>query len=200
MNETLLMKIRKVIAPLSSVPSDQWEQFSAILRERHIEKNDYFIRAGQVPPEFGFVASGLMRLYYLTEEGNEFTKAFCLENSFVTSYSALLLNKPSGLFIQALENTVLLVGDFDEFRKLYNKHICWQELGRKIAENLFIKKEERESPLLLDSAEIRYTKFLKEYPLLDKRIPQYHIASYLGITPVALSRIRARRSKTSRSQ
>ena len=74
--------------------------------------------------------------------------------------------------------------------KLYERHACWERLGRKNAENLALVKESREKELLLDSLEIRYRRFLKEFPGLADRIPQYHIASYLGVTDVALSRIR----------
>jgi CRP-like cAMP-binding protein len=128
--------------------------------------------------------------YYVDRDGNEYTKSFCAENSFVAAYSALLLEQPSRLFIQALEDTKLLIADYSAYRVLSENHACWQALNCKIAEFLFIKKEKRESALLLDDAKTRYLSFQEEYPGLETRIRQHHIASYLGITPVTLSRIR----------
>jgi CRP-like cAMP-binding protein len=74
--------------------------------------------------------------------------------------------------------------------EFYDRHACWERLGRKNAEQLVLIKEAREKELLLDSLEVRYQRFLQEFPGLADRIPQYHIASYLGVTDVALSRIR----------
>jgi CRP-like cAMP-binding protein len=138
------------------------------------------------------VVSGLLRLYYIDANGNEFIKSFCVENEIVAAYSALLLHEPSRLFIQALEPSTLLVADFAEYQAVSAQHACWQMVNSRIAETLFIKKEKREAALLLDDAETRYRAFLAEYPQLEQRVKQHHIASYLGITPVSLSRIRAR--------
>ena len=119
------------------------------------------------------------------------TMSFCAENVFVAAYSALLMKQPSRLFIQALEDTKLLVADYSVYRSLSESQAGLQRLNCRIAEFLFIKKERRESALLLDDAKTRYLSFLEEYPGLEARLKQHHIASYLGVTPVTLSRIRA---------
>jgi CRP-like cAMP-binding protein len=176
----------------SEIPPKEFEKLVKISRICYFKKGEYFQRVGDLPHKFGFVISGILRLYYINDSGDEFNKSLCIENDFVAAYSALLQNRASRLSIQALEETTLLVIGYKDYLKLLNQHMCWQILGRRIAENLFIKKEEKESQFLLDSAETRYLKFLKEYPCLEVRIKQYHIASYLGITPVALSRIRTK--------
>ncbi len=176
----------------SEIPPKEFEKLVRVSRVCHLKKGEYFQQAGERPNKFGFVISGILRLYYTNGSGDEFNKNFCVENDFVAAYSALLQNRVSRLSIQAMEETTLLVIGYKDYLQLFNQHLCWQILGRKIAENLFIKKEEKESQFLLDSAETRYLKFLKEYPDLEVRIKQYHIASYLGITPVALSRIRTK--------
>jgi CRP-like cAMP-binding protein len=135
---------------------------------------------------------GLFRLYYTTPDGAEYNKNFCGQNEFVASYSSLLMNKPAYFSIQALMDGELLVVRFQDFEALCDRHACWEKLGRKISERMFISKEKRERELLMYSAEERYRQFLGQYKHLENRIPQYHIASYLGITPVALSRIRRR--------
>jgi hypothetical protein len=89
-----------------------------------------------------------------------------------------------------LQETHLLVCNLASIVELFNQHHCWEKLGRILAEQLYIKKETREAEFLLDDAETRYFNFQKQYPGLEERIAQYHVASYLGITPVMLSRIR----------
>jgi CRP-like cAMP-binding protein len=97
---------------------------------------------------------------------------------------------PSYFSVQSLADSELITFRYKDFQALYDRHVCWERLGRIIAEQLFINKETRERELLLLSAEARYRMFLERYGHLSGQIPQYHVASYLGITPVALSRIR----------
>ncbi|HMB22564.1 MAG TPA: hypothetical protein VKP08_07045, partial [Anaerolineales bacterium] len=115
---------------------------------------------------------------------------FAMENGFAGSFHSLTLHEPCGFFIQALERTETIVLPNQLLNELYDRHPCWERFGRKMAEHLVIIKEAREKELLLDSLEVRYQRFLKEFPGLVDRVPQYHIASYLGVTDVALSRIR----------
>ncbi len=172
------------------IPKSEWEYFVSHLTECRFEKNDYLIRAGDVAQNFYFIIEGLVRFFYSTEDGKEFNKSFAMENGYAGSFHSLILQAPCGFFIQALERTSTLVMPNQLLRELYGRHSCWERLGRKNAENLVLVKEAREKELLLDSLETRYRRFLKEYPGLADRIPQYHIASYLGVTNVALSRIR----------
>jgi CRP-like cAMP-binding protein len=166
-------------------------QTVCLFQTHTLNRGKFFIRAGDVPQTIGFVISGILRLYYVDADGNESTKSFCAENSFVAAYSALLLRQPSRLFIQALEDAKLLIADYSAYRSLSEFQTSLQRLNCKIAESLFIKKERRESALMLDDAKTRYLSFLEEYPGLEARLKQHHIASYLGMTPVTLSRIRA---------
>lgn len=175
----------------SEIPIEEFEKFKSITEIYHLEKGQFFLQAGEKPDKFGFVVAGVLRLFYTTIEGNEYNKSFCVEGDFVASYSALLQNKESKLSINVLEKATLIIAHYNDYLKLTNQHLCWQILSRKLAEDLFIKKEQKESQFLLDSAEERYYNFLQEYSNLESRIKQYHVASYLGITPVALSRIRA---------
>ncbi|XGV99827.1 MAG: Crp/Fnr family transcriptional regulator [Leptolyngbya sp. BL-A-14] len=166
-------------------------QTVCLFQTHTLSRGEFFIRAGDVPQTIGFVISGILRLYYVDADGNESTKSFCAENSFVAAYSALLLKQPSRLFIQALEDAKLLIANYSAYRSLSESQMSLQQLNCKIAEALFIKKERRESALLLDDAKTRYLDFLEEYPGLEARLKQHHIASYLGMSPVTLSRIRA---------
>ena len=151
---------------------------------------NFFLKAGEIPDRLGFNISGLLRLYYIDYSGKEINKHFCLENTVVVAYGPFLRREESEIYIQALEDTKLFVIDYKTYNDLLNSHICWQTIARKMAEIIFILGQKRESEFLLIDAQERYLQFLHDYPNLVKRINQYHIASYLGITPESLSRIR----------
>ncbi len=187
-----LNQLRQTIGRTASVPEDEWHHFSQHLSERTFEKNDYLVRAGEGVDNFYFILTGLVRFFYCTEDGKEFNKSFAMENNFAGSFQSLILGQPCGFFIQALEKTETIVLPHRVLTAFYDRHPCWERIGRKNAEQVLLLKEAREKELLLDSLEIRYHRFLAEFPGLADRIPQYHIASYLGVTNVALSRLRKR--------
>ncbi len=95
-------------------------------------------------------------MYYITDDGDEYNKSFCKENEFITSYCAGLLQIPSHLFIQSLEPSRFLAIPFQFMMKLFDRHLGWERLGRKMVEALYIKKEQKERQFLLLSAEHRY--------------------------------------------
>ena len=181
----------RYLRSLTEVPDTEIAKASEIFRLVSVPKGTFLVRAGEVPQTLGFIVSGIARLYYNTPAGAEVIKSFRTENHFVAAYSALLQGAPSRVFIQTLEPTTLLVAPYRSYRVLASGHPCWQSVDLKIAEWLYIKLDQRESELLLDDATTRYLKFLEEYPGLVHRVKQHHIASYLGITPVSLRRIRA---------
>ena len=185
-----LEQFRKTADNVVCIPQGEWEAFIQHLSERTFEKDDFLVSAGEVANNFYFIASGLVRFFYSTEDGKEFNKHFAMENGYAGSFQSLVLGEPCGFFIQALERTETIVLPNQVLNESYDRHPCWERIGRRNAENLALFKEMREKEFLLDSLETRYRRFLKEYPGLVDRIPQYHIASYLGVTDVALSRIR----------
>ena len=184
--------IKQVLNQLVSPSDSELDELLKLFHIRLIEKGGYFVRAGDRSTELAFVNAGLLRFFYQTTDGKEFNKSFIAENQFTTAYSAFLTDMPTRFSIQALEECYLLVCDLHIVVNMFDRHGCWERLGRILAEQLFIKKEAREAEFLLDDAATRYHNFRKTYPALEDRLAQYHVASYLGITPVALSRIRGR--------
>lgn len=182
--------IYEAVKRLAPIPPEQWVRLEGFLKPRRLSKGAYFIEPGQPSREAAIVVSGLMRFYYTDAEGREATKAFRGPGELVAAYAELLDKRVSRTTISALEDTELLVLPYDRVTALYKDHACWQELGRVIAEDHYRQRERREQELLLDSATVRYKTFMREQPELAAKLPQKIIASYLGITPVALSRIK----------
>jgi CRP-like cAMP-binding protein len=185
-----LEQFRRVIESQVSLPDAEWDYAVSLLAERTFKKEEYLVRTGEIAHNFYFLVTGLVRFYYSTEGGKEFNKHFAMENGFAGSFQSLVLGEPCGFFLQTMERTGTIILPNSQLRELYRRHPCWERLGRRNAENLVLVKEAREKEFLLDSLEVRYRRFLKEFPGLADRIPQYHIASYLGVTDVALSRLR----------
>jgi len=175
---------------VADIPREEQDKLLKRLNSITVKKNEYFLRAGDVPQRIGFNVSGLMRLFYIDSNGTEFIKHFCMENTLAISFSAFLLREESKFYIQAIEDTKLLTINYKTYREILDSHVCWQIVSRKLAELLYIIKEKREYELLMNSAQVRYLQFLEDYPNLEHRLNNYHIASYLGITPESLSRIR----------
>lgn len=178
------------VSGIADIPSEEVAKLCSIVTSEKIRKGQTFISEGDVPKKFAFVGSGLFRYFYVNEKGSEFTKGFFPEQNFITSYTAMVKSRPSHYTVQALEDSNVLVIDYPRWQTLYQGNSCWMNLLFALVEKGYMKKEARERELLILNAEERYRVFLREYPDLEKRIKQHMIASYLGITPVALSRIR----------
>ncbi len=172
------------------LPSDKLTELLSISKKDFLNSGDFFIRAGETPNKLAFVNSGLFRYFYMNDKGQEYTKGIITESQFISSYSAMILQTKSYFFIEALEDSEILVIPYIKWNKLLESDPFWMRFLLKFIEKGFIKKEKRERDLLLLDAESRYSDFLKEYPAMDKRIKQNIIASYLGIQPESLSRIR----------
>jgi len=188
--------IYEAVKRLAPIPPEQWVRLEGFLKPRRLKKGDLFIEPGQPSNEAAIVVSGLFRFFYTDADGREATKAFRGPGEMVAAYAELLDKRASRTTIEALEDSELLVVRHERVTALYKEHACWQELGRVIAEDHYRQRERREQELLLNSATERWTSFLKEQPDLAARLPQKIIASYLGITPVALSRISASERRT----
>ncbi|MEO1254133.1 MAG: Crp/Fnr family transcriptional regulator, partial [Bacteroidota bacterium] len=131
-------------------------------------------------------------------QGTFYNKTFFIENSFALSIGSVLQDIPSYLFFDALLDTSILRASFNQLRALFPKHRCVETMVRKFIEyEWIIKKEQRELRMVMNDASDRYAFFQQEYPGLENRIPQYHIASHLGVTPIQLSRIRAQLARSS---
>lgn len=136
-------------------------------------------------------------MFYVGRDGREFNKAFLRAGQFAAALDALITSEPSRLSIQTMTECSVLEGPYDTLVSMYARDAFWERLGRVVAEGLYVAKVRREAALLMDSAGERYDAFLKEMSDLVDVIPNYHVASYLGVQPETLSRIRAARVRRS---
>jgi CRP-like cAMP-binding protein len=179
----------KQFAQLANLTTDEWLEIEPQLTEVKHAKGSRLVSSGEVYNKFHIIISGLVRIYYIDQSGKEFTRAFRCENEIAGPFGEILQKVPARINIEAMEPTTTLVVGHTVLTKLYEKYNNWNTLGRVIAEQHFLIKERREFQLVLFSAQERYQNFLNDYEHLMHRISQYHIASYLGISPVSLSRI-----------
>ncbi|WP_308363784.1 MULTISPECIES: Crp/Fnr family transcriptional regulator [unclassified Microbulbifer] len=169
-----------------------WRAAKPCFSWRRFEKGAHFIEAGAPVAELFFLTDGLARFYYLDVQGREFNKSFAETGAVLSSVSALVSGSPSSFFVQALQSSQCLSVAYRDFLALTEEFDAWRQLQLRLLEQLVIRKERREADFLRLSATERYQQFLREYARVAHAIPNYHIASYLGITEVALSRIRRR--------
>lgn len=155
-----------------------------------IQKNQNLQEIGQRCKTIYFVKDGLARIFYL-KDGVEVTEYFAFENDLIIRAESLFTKKPSRKAIQALEDTVFIGIPADLLFSLFDVYPQIERLFRKIIEQAYVHAVNRMEAIQFHSAEERYAQLLEEKPDLIKRIPLKHIASYLGITQVSLSRIRA---------
>ncbi|KGO94940.1 Crp/Fnr family transcriptional regulator [Flavobacterium subsaxonicum] len=158
-----------------------------------IKKGEFFNMQNFVCSDLGFIRSGLFRIYYFDEEAMEDRNMFFFsEGQFIVSFKSFIYQYPCIYFIEALEDTELYAIKYKDLQNLYSVNTGWSNTGRLLAELFFTYAQSRMETLLFNTVEQRYLKIQNEEPEMLKRIPLYHIASYLGITSQSLSRIRKR--------
>lgn len=184
-------EIRKFIENITPMNDSDWQFFSSKLQEVKLKKNTTLLKIGEIENHLSFISKGIIRLYIPREE-YDLTFGFLFDNEFVTAYDSLLTQSPSEYQIETLTETILWKISNKDLQKVYEKTNSGNIIGRKMAENMFLIKSKRELSLLSKSAEERYLDLFSDRPKLLQQIPLKYIASYIGITPQALSRIRRR--------
>ena len=168
------------------------DAFLLARKEVSLSKGDELVTEGQVCKGLYFVHEGCFS-FLVMKDGEEHVKDFSVADKFITAYTSLMTATPSRVTIRAGQDSVLSAWDIDYFQRLITSDKRWTEFARRMVEQLFFRKEKRELALLLNTPEQRYTDLLATSPDIHQLFPQYLIASYLGIRPQSLSRIRARR-------
>jgi CRP/FNR family transcriptional regulator len=156
---------------------------------KKISEKQMFLSEGDVCREMGFVNSGAFRMYYLSQ-GKEINACFFFENDFATDYVSFVNQKTSRYFIQALEDSEVIIINPSLLKHAYDTSINWERIGRIMLEANFKDLTARTETLLFVEGKDRYLQLIKTHPFIFDRVPLYHIASYLGMERESLSRIR----------
>ena len=186
-NEELL--IRQFVERLAPFTDQDWHEFWSRMEPAEFNKNDLLLKSGKVENYLNFLVSGIARLY-LSSDTKEFTLRFNFPNMFFHAYSSFFTRAPSCYSIEAITDIRLYRMPFDRLEELYKISANAGIIGRRSLEYFYLLKEQREIRLLCYTAEENYRELQKEQPELIQLIPQKYLASYLGITPQSLSRIR----------
>jgi CRP-like cAMP-binding protein len=167
-----------------------WQRLTVPMDIHVVRKGDYLFQQGDAANRLYFLHSGLVRYVSVSNEGKEFTQTFAKSPRIIGSTKAMVTETRVLFGIQALEDCMISSYPWQAFYAQMRHDVGFLECYAKFLEGIFLIKEERENAFVKHSAERRYLDFCAAYPELKSTIPQQQIASYIGITPVALSRIR----------
>jgi CRP-like cAMP-binding protein len=194
-SQSITSDILKNVARFITLDENEQQQFISILKVRSLKKKEFLIRPGEVNPYDYYVNKGCVRCYYLDDYGFEKIIYFGVEDYWIGDLFSFVTQKSTRLYIDALEETQLLYYSSHDVNKLYQRVPKFEHFFRINFQRAAIALETRLIQFLSVRAEDRYQQFLDSYPGLEGRIPQKHIAAYLGITPVFLSQIRRKFAK-----
>lgn len=182
--------IQEFIQKIGKLSKESENEFLSLLEIKKFKKGSVIAKKGEIPKSFYMLKSGIARSFFVDENNKQYTRTLFRPIASVGAFSALILNKPSRLTYDCLTDCEMYEGDFQAFKKLCNKNSDIANMYARGLEGVFIRMERRIYDLSVLDAKQRYIDLKIRIPNIDNLIPQYHIASYLNISPVQLSRIR----------
>jgi len=185
----MIPSVRKIISGIIPIKEEYLDVFFSKFKAVNYKKGNYFVKEGQISRYIGFIVKGCLMCVY-NNDGKEFIDEFSLDNEFISAYASFITGTPADKDIICLEDSELLILSYSNLQELYEIDPVFERTGRLMAEMLFMNWQQRVKSLLLDNAETRYLRLTENRPDLIQRVPQYHIAQYLGVSPETLSRIR----------
>lgn len=169
--------------------------FISLLHEKKLKKKEFLVQEGNLCHHTYFVNKGALRTYFVDSKGFEHNMQFAIEDWWAGDMHSVLKEKPSRFYIVAMEDTELLSLEKQDQEKLFQRVPKFERFFRHLLQNAFVAFQDRILAGMSETAEERYLNFRKKYPAMDGRFPQNQIASFLGITPESLSRIRKQLAK-----
>lgn len=157
---------------------------------QELSAGDYFVKEGQYSRHIGYVESGLLRSYQVDSAGNDITTNFFLQGAFCGSFFSFYRKAPALDFVVSITDARIYTIGYDRLQSLFHEDLVFNQLGRLAIEEVCIEKDIRLSKMLKLNAKDRYLWFLEEYPTVVEKSPLKYIASYLGMKPESLSRVR----------
>jgi len=191
MSLKMYTQILESIKSIVTLSAEEEAAFIQILEVKEVKKKAFLLQTGQVCTKVSFLNAGCTRIFY-NVDGVENTIQFFFAGSWYTDYSSFLTGQPAFENVQALENSQVIQIKKTDLYQLYSAYPVFERVGRIMAENAFLSVHHLNRMLTNDEPQQRYLNLLKQRPEVVERIPQHYIASYLGIQPESLSRIRKR--------
>ena len=176
---------------------DDEKQFISIVRTTKIKRRQFIVQPNFICSHQTYVLKGAFRSYFVNEEGIEYTIQFAIEDWFISDFNSYANQSPASLFVEALEDSIVQQIDYNDVENLCNENQKFERFFRLVAQKSFAFSQRRVLSNLGLSAEERYLEFLNLYPSIIQRVPQYALASYLGMSAEFLSKIRKRISTKS---
>jgi CRP-like cAMP-binding protein len=182
--------VLKNISRYIQLTPEETAYFISLLKEKKLRRKQYLLQEDDICYYEYFVTQGCLRTYYIDQKGQEYIVQFAVEDWWIGDMYSFLTQKPSRYNIDALEDSVVLSIEKKSLDELYIRVPKFEKFFRHLLQNAFIAFQERITSTISGSGEDRYKQFQSKYPNLEERIPQRMIASFLGLTPESLSRIR----------
>lgn len=178
-----------------ALTADERQLFDDKFAQRKVKRKEKLLKEGEVCKHYSFIISGCFRMYGVDERGYEHNIQFACENDWIMDIGSFHTKKPSKLFIESIEPSVVLQIEQKDLYFLYLNIPKLDRIFKVLIENKYVELQERVLQNFSSTAQQRYLAFLEQYPMLSNRLPNIHIASYLGITPEFLSKVRNDLSK-----
>lgn len=183
-------KLKKILIDLIQLTEDEWDIFKKKLDRQEYNAKSNIIREGRIADCIYFIEKGLLRTYFL-QDGKEISTYFACDDQFITSYSSFISQTPSLEYLETIENSIVYSISFATMMELYKIASKFEKLGRLLAEKNYLCVIERTRKMQTLTAKQKYLDFIDSYnKKIVQRVPQHQIASYLGIAPESLSRVR----------
>jgi CRP-like cAMP-binding protein len=185
-----LTNFKKHLINKGGLSQEEYAQVEPFIKTKTIAKNDFLLKQGDICSHSFFVEEGVLRFYSLNEDGKENILQFATENWIVSDRGSVFFQEPSTYYIDAIEDTLTVMLDDNFVNKVEEINKNFRKQNETLLQNHIRHLYKRVSLLLGASARVRYLEFVNMYPDIILRVPQWMIASYLGITPESLSRVR----------
>ncbi len=173
------------------------KQFISIIRASRIKKRQFIVQPGFVCTHQTYVVKGALRVYFVNKEGNEHTIQFAIDDWFASDHYSYINQLPASIYIEAIEDSHIQQIEYNDVERLCSNNQKFERFFRLVAQKSFAYAQRRILSNLDKTAEERYLEFTAMYPAIVQKVPQYALASYLGMTPEFLSKIRKKLSKKS---
>jgi len=188
------MYLKSVRAICPNLTAAELSQFESKITFKELKKKEIFLQSGKVQKAIGFIAEGLVRSFYIDNDGNEITVGFYKEGDYATHYPAFITRQKSLYTIQCLEPTQMVCLTYEDQQWIYQQSVNFERYGRLITEEILKRQQARIESFIFETAEQRYLNFIEKHPVLFNRISLSHLCSFLGIERQSLTRIRQKLS------